>query len=157
MRGPEANPNHKNIDTNGFFSRLRQGIAICDLLCQSIWGATDTASCDRAADVRNAGRTLGHARIFETEMAAAEKKLDRLLGSTRPAGVRAVRSSIRAGAPSNQIVEVANDLDADLIVIATHGFTSWKYFTIGSTAEQVARSAPCPVLVVREKERDFVC
>jgi len=95
--------------------------------------------------------------FFETEMVASEKKLDRLVGSTRAAGIHIVRSSIRAGAPANQILEVANDLDADLIVIATHGFTSWKYFTIGSTAEHVARVAPCPVLVVREKERDFVC
>ena len=94
--------------------------------------------------------------FFEAEMAVAEKKLDRLLSSARAAGVRGVRSSIRAGAPANQIVEVASDLDADLIVIATHGFTSWKYFTIGSTAEHVARAASCPVFVVREKERDFI-
>ena len=48
------------------------------------------------------------------------------------------------------------ELDVDLIVIATHGFTGWRHFAIGSTAERVARAAPCPVLVVREKEHEFI-
>jgi len=43
-----------------------------------------------------------------------------------------------------------------MIVIATHGYTGWKHFAIGSTAERVVRAAPCPVLVVREKEHEFV-
>jgi universal stress protein A len=53
-------------------------------------------------------------------------------------------------------VEVAKQLDVDLIVIATHGYTGWKHCRIGSTAERVMRSALCPVFVVREKEHDFV-
>jgi nucleotide-binding universal stress UspA family protein len=53
-------------------------------------------------------------------------------------------------------VEAAKNLDVDLIVIATHGFTGRKHFAIGSTAERVARAAPCPVLVVREIEHDFI-
>jgi nucleotide-binding universal stress UspA family protein len=47
-------------------------------------------------------------------------------------------------------------MDVDLIMIATHGYTSWRHLCIGSTAERVVRSAPCPVLVVREKEHDFI-
>ena len=42
----------------------------------------------------------------------------------------------------------AKDLDVDLIIIATHGYTSWRHFCIGSTAERVVRTAPCPGLVV---------
>jgi universal stress protein A len=53
-------------------------------------------------------------------------------------------------------VEAAKDFDVDLIVIATHGYTGWKHFCIGSTAERVVRAAPCPVMVVREKEHEFV-
>jgi len=44
----------------------------------------------------------------------------------------------------------------DLIVIATHGYTGLKHVLLGSTAERVVRHAPCPVLTVRERERDFV-
>lgn len=59
---------------------------------------------------------------------------------------------LRAGTPSFEIVEAAKELDADLIVIATHGYTGWKHFCIGSTAEHVVRAAPCPVFVLRDKE-----
>jgi nucleotide-binding universal stress UspA family protein len=42
---------------------------------------------------------------------------------------------------------------ADLIVIASHGHTGFKYLALGSTAEKTVRHAPCPVLVVREAAR----
>ena len=66
-----------------------------------------------------------------------------------------VESTVRAGLPALEIVEAARELDVDLIVMATHGYTGWKHFAIGSTAERVVRAAPCPVLVVREKEHEF--
>ena len=59
---------------------------------------------------------------------------------------------MRTGVPSHEIVELAKEADIDLIVIAALGYTGSKHFCIGSTAERVARAAPCPVLVVREKE-----
>ena len=59
------------------------------------------------------------------------------------------------GIPSHEIVEYAKENGSDLIVMATHGYTGWKHFCIGSTAERVVRAAPCPVLVVREKEYEF--
>ncbi|MBA2435825.1 MAG: universal stress protein [Chthoniobacterales bacterium] len=52
-------------------------------------------------------------------------------------------------------VEAARELDSDLIVIATHGYTGWKHFCIGSTTERVVRTAPCPVFVVREKQHEL--
>lgn len=51
-----------------------------------------------------------------------------------------------------KINEVARGISADLIVIATHGCGPLKRVLLGSTAEKVVRHAPCPVLVVREKE-----
>ncbi len=70
---------------------------------------------------------------------------------------RNVRWTLRSGLAADEIIEAARDADIDLIVIATHGFTSWKYFCIGRTAQRVAHAAPCPVLVVREKEHEFAC
>ena len=52
--------------------------------------------------------------------------------------------------------QVAAELAADLIVIATHGHTGLKHLLLGSTAERVVRLAPCPVLTVREREHEFV-
>jgi universal stress protein A len=92
----------------------------------------------------------------EDEVAVAEKNLRALVSSTRAAGGANSKSTLRVGVPSCEIVETARALDVDLIVIGTHGHTGWKHFCIGSTAERVVRAAPCPVLVVREKEHAFV-
>ena len=82
-------------------------------------------------------------------------QLKALVNSVRNAGVTRVSSSSRCGLAAIEIVEAAKELDVDLIVIATHGYTGWKHFAIGSTAERVVRASPCPVLVVREKEHEF--
>ncbi len=91
----------------------------------------------------------------EIDLAEAEAKLCTLAASGRPGNVRRPHCKVRTGVPSHEIVEAAREADADLIVIATHGYTGWKHFCIGSTAERVVRAAPCPVLVVREKEHEF--
>lgn len=59
------------------------------------------------------------------------------------------------GRAFHEICELAKQLPADLIVISTHGRTGLQHFVLGSTTERVVRYAPCPVLVVREIERDF--
>jgi universal stress protein A len=92
----------------------------------------------------------------EAEMADAEESLRTLVKSLRGGGATRVRSTIRMGVATHEIVEAAKELDVDLVVIATHGYTGWKHFAIGSTAARVARAAPCPVLVVRELEHDFL-
>jgi len=48
----------------------------------------------------------------------------------------------------------ANEID--LIVTGTHGHGAVKHFLMGSVAERVVRTAPCPVLTVRTHERDFI-
>ena len=92
----------------------------------------------------------------EDDSSGAAKSLSTLVGSARTAGVPKAKSFCRRGLASHEIVDAAKDLDVDLIVIATHGYTGWKHFCIGSTAERVVRAAPCPVLVVREKEHEFI-
>jgi nucleotide-binding universal stress UspA family protein len=63
---------------------------------------------------------------------------------------------VRVGKPFREIVDVARETNADLIVIATQGYSGIKHVLLGSTAELVVRHAPCPVLVVREHEHEFV-
>jgi nucleotide-binding universal stress UspA family protein len=62
----------------------------------------------------------------------------------------------RSGRAFDQICSLASDTHADLIAVATHGHTGFKHLVLGSTTERVVRHAPCPVLVVREVERDFI-
>lgn len=92
----------------------------------------------------------------DEELSIAEKNLGALIASSQEAGCPTIGSTVRTGLPAHEIVEAAKELDTDLIVIATHGYTGWKHFCIGSTAERVVRAAPCPVFVVREKEHDFI-
>jgi hypothetical protein len=60
------------------------------------------------------------------------------------------------GFPCDEIVRAAEETNTDLIIISTHGHGGWARMLIGSTAERVVRHAPCPVLVVREREHDFL-
>jgi len=62
----------------------------------------------------------------------------------------------RTGRPATEICAAAQKLNADLIVIATHGRTGLKHLTLGSTAEKIVRHASCPVLVVREATRGAI-
>ena len=58
---------------------------------------------------------------------------------------------VRTGRAYHEIVEAADAMAADLIVIATHGHTGLKHVLLGSTAEHVVRHARCPVLTVRRR------
>jgi nucleotide-binding universal stress UspA family protein len=55
-----------------------------------------------------------------------------------------------AGAASNAIVAVCEELQPDLLVVGTRGLTGIRRVVLGSVAEAVARLAPCSVLIVRE-------
>ncbi len=91
----------------------------------------------------------------EEDTTAAEAELACLAAKSRNRQ-NSFTSAVRMGHAPNEITKAAKELDADLIMIATHGYTSWRHLCIGSTAERVVRTAPCPVLVVREKEHEFV-
>lgn len=62
---------------------------------------------------------------------------------------------IKTGKPFVEINETASEIDADLIIIATHGHTGMEHLLFGSTAEKVVRKAPCPVLTLREPIKGF--
>jgi nucleotide-binding universal stress UspA family protein len=53
------------------------------------------------------------------------------------------------GDPATVITETAEETEADLIVMGTHGRTGLARIVMGSVAEEVLRHAPCPVLTVR--------
>ncbi|MDB6020587.1 MAG: Stress protein UspA-like protein [Pedosphaera sp.] len=64
-----------------------------------------------------------------------------------------LQEMLRVGTPYREIVDAADEADADLIVLGTHGRTGLTRLLIGSTAERVVRDAHCPVLVAREREQ----
>jgi len=67
------------------------------------------------------------------------------------AGFERVCVHQRLGAPAEQIVQLAVDLEAELVVVGSHSLRGIERLLLGSVAERVVRIAPCRVLVVRPK------
>lgn len=65
-----------------------------------------------------------------------------------------VSSSIQVGEAGNQIVEFADEQNADLIVIPSHGYHGMKRALLGSVAERVIRYASCETLVLRRPDAE---
>jgi universal stress protein A len=76
---------------------------------------------------------------------------ERTIGSQVP-----FDTEVRQGQPMVEITACAVESQADLILLSTHGRTGLRHVLVGSVTENVVRYAPCPVLVVREHEHDFV-
>ena len=60
-----------------------------------------------------------------------------------------VKTFSRMGVPANEIVRLADEESIDLIIMGTHGWTGFRHLILGSTAENVVRSANCPVMTVK--------
>ena len=92
--------------------------------------------------------------LYEKEMETnARIVLNQIQQERIPAGVQS-RTVVIQGDPANQIVQLAEDEQVDMIVIATHGFTGWKKFMFGSVTEKVIRYADCPVLSIRAPKNE---
>jgi nucleotide-binding universal stress UspA family protein len=63
-------------------------------------------------------------------------------------------TTLREGDPATEIIDYADEIDADLIVAGTHGRTGVGRRVIGSVAERLVRHADCPVMTVRLPETD---
>lgn len=98
---------------------------------------------------------IDYAALERDLRTGSKKQLEALVAECGAAGVKAT-ALVREGSPARAIAEVADSEEADLIVISTHGYTGLKHVLMGSIAEAVVRYAPCPVLVVRAHERDFL-
>lgn len=66
----------------------------------------------------------------------------------------AASTAIRTGHPAAEIIAAAGEIEADLIVVGSHGLTGFKRFLLGSVSNQVLQSADRSVLIVRKPEDD---
>jgi nucleotide-binding universal stress UspA family protein len=99
---------------------------------------------------------VNDAQLIEEDLHEdAERKLKSLVAELVPAEIR-VRIEVLYGAEALGIVRAATKWETDLIVISTRGRTGRVRALVGSVAERVVELAPCPVLVVREHEREFI-
>jgi Universal stress protein UspA and related nucleotide-binding proteins len=93
------------------------------------------------------------ADISEQLEDSAERELPRLTDCEELKGVE-VEEVIVHGDAAAEIVSLAEEREADLIVIASHGRTGLGRMIFGSTAEAVVRHASCPVLVVKPPQEE---
>jgi nucleotide-binding universal stress UspA family protein len=83
---------------------------------------------------------------------SAAKALEELVARFGERGVK-VSGLVREGVPAGTIVDTAEEVGSDLIVMGTRGLSGLKHVLLGSVAERTLRSASCPVLAVpREDE-----
>jgi nucleotide-binding universal stress UspA family protein len=87
---------------------------------------------------------VAHLRLYVNEKAAIK---DALRGTT-------VGIHLRAGKPVREIVQLATEVQADLIVVGSHRGPHLKQWVVGSTAEKLILGAPCPVLVASPRPKE---
>jgi nucleotide-binding universal stress UspA family protein len=85
--------------------------------------------------------------LQKTARKTAERKMREFVRSVNFGDVK-YETVFTDGSPVLDICAFAKDHDIDLIITSTHGFTGFTHVLMGSIAEQVARHAPCSVLVV---------
>ncbi len=82
----------------------------------------------------------------------AQRELEQLVAEVRKEVSDTEGHLSEGAAPAHDIVEFAREHNADLIVLGTHGWTGIRHMILGSTAENVVRTSPIPVLTVRARQ-----
>jgi nucleotide-binding universal stress UspA family protein len=87
---------------------------------------------------------------------AARRQLDQRISDEDRRVLGAKPVTITSNATAAAIAGYAADDKIDLIIMGTHGRGAVAHLLLGSVAEKVVRMAPCPVLTVRQPEREFL-
>ena len=97
--------------------------------------------------IREPGET-GHP-LREYALLQAKKEMDEFVSSFAERSRFHLR--FESGKPHDTIVKLAADEGFDAIVMGTHGRTGLPHIFVGSVAEKVVRTAPCPVMTIRQQ------
>lgn len=90
--------------------------------------------------------------VYEELQSNARLALESLVESAEDLSLQ---THVREGKPFVEIIRAARDLEADVIVIGSHGQSGMTETLFGSTAEKVVRKSPCSVLVARHPDHVF--
>lgn len=81
---------------------------------------------------------------------SAQTQLDALVDEHLQGFSQKTVAKVVVGRPADEILAYANAVNAEMIVMATHGYSGVKHLALGSTTEAVVRQAECPVMSIRE-------
>jgi nucleotide-binding universal stress UspA family protein len=84
-----------------------------------------------------------------TEREDVNLTLDNAAAGAKKTGVEEVQTHAREGDPADAIIDVAEEVNADLIVVGNKGMTGARRFLLGSVPNKVSHHAPCSVVIIR--------
>ena len=90
--------------------------------------------------------------LADLEKEVRKEAEQRLASMIAPGWKIPVTTEVLNGSPARTLVEAAREHGVSLIVMGTHGYSGLAHVVLGSVAERVVRTAPCPVLTVRHPE-----
>ncbi|HEY6751003.1 MAG TPA: universal stress protein, partial [Rubrobacteraceae bacterium] len=94
-----------------------------------------------------------HGAAEETVRREAQGVLDDQVQQVEAAGGKVAQTHLRLGRPVEEIVILADEIDAGLVVVGSRGLGGIRRLLLGSVSDGVVRHAHCPVLVVRQDQR----
>lgn len=83
----------------------------------------------------------------EPALAAVAKQLDQMIPPAARATLK-IKTAVRVGKPYQQIIQLALELQSDLVAMGVHGRGALDLAVFGSTTYRVIQLGPCPVLAV---------
>ena len=100
-----------------------------------------------------------YGRVYNLEALTEELKnhqakiLDDFVSEFELTGIN-IQKRVVVGTPSEEIVDMAKEVNAGLIVIGRRGYSRIKRFFVGSVSQRVISEAPCPVLVINDDQAE---
>ena len=91
-------------------------------------------------------------QLVEQTVLEAEDKLDEMVNFLPLTGISA-ETQVEVGEPVEKLIGASARPSIDMVITSTHGYSSLRHALLGSVAEQLARRAICPVLVVPSHPR----
>lgn len=93
-----------------------------------------------------------YTELREQQQSAAQQRLDDQVEWAGVVGGSVAEAHLVSGQPDAEIVAVAEDIGAGLIIMGSRGLSGLRRSLLGSVSESVMRHAHCPVMVVRDSE-----
>ena len=144
------------------FTRIVVGTDGSDTAAEAVRQATELAKLSNARlDIVSAYEPIPRQRVQEEQRSApgdvqyeigpredVNATLDNAAGTARKEGLE-VEAHAREGDPADAILDVAEEVKADLIVVGNKGMTGARRFLLGSVPNKVSHHAPCSVIIIR--------